>query len=213
MHFLSADLEAYIAANSEPEPALLQELTRETHLKVLMPRMITGHYQGRVLSVISSLLRPQAILEIGTYTGYSALCLAEGLSPDGELITIDKNDELAGIQTRYFNRSPYGSQIQRLTGLALEVLPGIDKVFDLVFIDADKTEYPEYFEQVLPKVRPGGVILLDNVLWSGKVVEPVGAKDLITPVLIDFNKRLSEDTRVRTVLLPVRDGLTLCMVP
>ncbi len=212
MHFLSADLEAYIAANSEPEPALLQELTRETHLKVLMPRMITGHYQGRVLSVISSLLRPQAILEIGTYTGYSALCLAEGLSPDGELITIDKNDELAGIQTRYFKRSPYGSQIQRLTGLALEVLPGIDKVFDLVFIDADKTEYPEYFEQVLPKVRPGGVILLDNVLWSGKVVEPVGAKDLITPVLIDFNKRLSEDTRVRTVLLPVRDGLTLCMV-
>ncbi|MGB5403557.1 MAG: O-methyltransferase [Robiginitalea sp.] len=212
MHFLSADLEAYIAANSEPEPALLQELTRETHLKVLMPRMITGHYQGRVLSVISSLLRPQAILEIGTYTGYSALCLAEGLSPDGELITIDKNDELAGIQKRYFKRSPYGSQIQRLTGLALEVLPGIDKVFDLVFIDADKTEYPEYFEQVLPKVRPGGVILLDNVLWSGKVVEPVGAKDLITPVLIDFNKRLSEDTRVRTVLLPVRDGLTLCMV-
>ncbi|MGB5315194.1 MAG: O-methyltransferase [Robiginitalea sp.] len=212
MHFLSADLEAYIAANSEPEPALLQELTRETHLKVLMPRMITGHYQGRVLSLISTLLRPQAILEIGTYTGYSALCLAEGLSPDGELITIDKNDELASIQKRYFNRSPHGSQIKRYTGLALEVLPGIEKVFDLVFIDADKMEYPEYFEQVLPKVRPGGVILLDNVLWSGKVVEPVGARDLITPVLIDFNKRLSEDPRVRTVVLPVRDGLTLCMV-
>lgn len=212
MHFLSADLEAYIAANSESEPDLLQELTRETHLKVLMPRMITGHYQGRVLSIISTLLRPQAILEIGTYTGYSALCLAEGLSPDGELITIDKNDELAGIQTRYFNRSPYGSQIRRLTGLALEVLPEIDKVFDLVFIDADKMEYPQYFEQVLPKVRPGGIILLDNVLWSGKVVEPVEPKDLITPVLIDFNKKLSEDTRVRTVLLPVRDGLTLCMV-
>jgi predicted O-methyltransferase YrrM len=212
MHFLSADLEAYIAANSEPEPELLQELTRETHLKVLMPRMITGHYQGRVLSLISTLLRPQAILEIGTYTGYSALCLAEGLSPDGELITIDKNDELAGIQTSYFNRSPYASQIKRLTGLALEVLPEIDKVFDLVFIDADKMEYPQYFEEVLPKVRPGGVILLDNVLWSGKVVERVEPKDLITPVLIDFNKKLSEDTRVRTVLLPVRDGLTLCMV-
>jgi len=212
MHFLSADLEAYIAANSEPEPALLKELSRETHLKVLMPRMITGHHQGRVLSLISTLLRPQAILEIGTYTGYSALCLAEGLSPDGQLITIDKNDELAGIQKRYFKLSPYDSQIKRLTGLALEVVPEIDKVFDLVFIDADKTEYPQYFEQVLPKVRPGGVILLDNVLWSGKVVEPVGAKDLITPVLIDFNKKLSEDTRVRTVLLPVRDGLTLCMV-
>lgn len=212
MHFLSADLEAYIAANSEPEPDLLQELTRETHLKVLMPRMITGHYQGRVLSLISTLLRPQAILEIGTYTGYSALCLAEGLSPDGELITIDKNDELADIQERYFKRSPYDSQIKRLTGLALEVLPKIDKVFDLVFIDADKTEYPEYFEEVLPMVRPGGVILLDNVLWSGKVVEPLGARDLITPILIDFNKKLSEDMRVRTVLLPVRDGLTLCMV-
>jgi len=212
MHFLSAELEAYIAANSEPEPELLQELTRETHVKVLMPRMITGHYQGRVLSLISTLIRPQAILEIGTYTGYSALCLAEGLAPGGELITIDKNDELAGIQKSYFNRSPYGSQIRRRTGLALEVLPEIDKVFDLVFIDADKTEYPQYYEQVLSKVRPGGVILLDNVLWSGKVVEPVEPKDLITPVLMEFNKKLGEDNRGRSVVLPVRDGLTLCMV-
>lgn len=212
MHFLSADLETYITANSEPEPGLLQELTRETHLKVLMPRMITGHYQGRVLSLLSTLLRPQNILEIGTYTGYSALCLAEGLPPEGHLITIDKNDELAEIQRRYFDRSPYREQITRLTGLALEVIPGIDKTFDLVFIDADKTEYPQYFEMVLPKVRAGGVILLDNVLWSGKVVEPIAPKDQTTPVLLDFNKKLSTDARVRTVVLPIRDGLTMCMV-
>ncbi len=212
MHFLSADLEAYITTHSEKEPDLLKELTRETHLKVLMPRMITGHFQGRVLSLIASLVHPNYILEIGTYTGYSALCLAEGLSPKGQLITIDKNDELSGIQKRYFDRSPYGNQITRLTGKALDVIPGIDKIFDLVFIDADKAEYPEYFEMVLPKVRKGGIILLDNVLWSGKVVEPVAQKDTTTQTLIDFNKKLSEDPRVRTVVLPIRDGLTLCMV-
>ena len=212
MHFLSDDLEAYIAAQSEKEPDLLKELARETHLKVLMPRMITGHYQGRVLSLISTLVCPGSILEIGTYTGYSALCLAEGLAPGGELITIDKNDELEEIQGRYFNRSPYGPQIKRYSGMALEVLPEIDKVFDLVFIDADKAEYPEYFEMVLPKVRPGGIILLDNVLWSGKVVQPVSHKDRTTAILIEFNKKLSEDPRVRTVILPIRDGLTLCRV-
>jgi predicted O-methyltransferase YrrM len=212
MHFLSADLESYISENSEQEPGLLQELTRETHLKVLMPRMITGHYQGRVLSLLSTLLRPENILEIGTYTGYSALCLAEGLLPHGHLITIDKNDELAEIQKRYFDRSPYAAQITPIQGLALDVIPGIDKIFDLVFIDADKTEYPGYFEMVLPKVRAGGVILLDNVLWSGKVVEPIAPRDQTTPVLLDFNKKLSTDPRVRTVVLPIRDGLTLCMV-
>lgn len=212
MHFLSEDLEDYITAHSEPEPDLLRELTRETHLKVLTPRMITGHYQGRVLSLISTLLRPKHILEIGTYTGYSALCLAEGLAPEGQLITIDKNDELAEIQQRYFNRSPYGAQIVRKTGLALQVLPGIDTIFDLVFIDADKAEYPQYFERVLPMVRPGGLILLDNVLWSGKVVERVAAGDQTTRILVGFNKALSEDPRVRTVVLPIRDGLTLCMV-
>lgn len=212
MHFLSADLEAYITAHSEKEPELLRELTRETHLKVLMPRMITGHYQGRVLSLISCLVRPDSILEIGTYTGYSALCLAEGLTPSGQLITIDKNDELAEIQARYFDRSLYGKQITRYTGLALEVLPNIERVFDLVFIDADKAEYPEYFELVLPKVRKGGIVLLDNVLWSGKVVEPVSQADKTTQILIDFNKKLSEDPRVRTIVLPIRDGLTLCMV-
>ncbi len=212
MHFLSASLEAYIAEQSEPEPELLQELTRETHLKVLMPRMITGHYQGRVLSLLSRLLRPKAILEIGTYTGYSALCLAEGLDPDGMLHTIDKNEELRAMQRRYFDRSPFGKQIVQHTGLALEVLPDLEGAFDLVFVDADKKEYPEYFEAVLPRVRPGGMILMDNVLWSGKVLEPVAPKDEATRVLVAFNQSLRNDPRVRTVLLPIRDGLTVCTV-
>ncbi len=212
MHFLSAALEAYIAEHSEEEPELLRELTRETHLKVLMPRMITGHYQGRVLSLISRLVRPRAILEVGTYTGYSALCLAEGLLPDGVLHTIDKNEELTGMQRRYFDRSPYGSQIVQHSGFALEYIPKIEETFDLVFIDADKQEYPEYFEMVLPKVRQGGLILLDNVLWSGKVLEPIDPKDRATRVLVNFNKKLTSDPRVRTILLPIRDGLTVCSV-
>ena len=212
MHFLSAALEAYIADHSEGEPELLRELTRETHLKVLMPRMITGHYQGRVLSLISRLIRPRAILEIGTYTGYSALCLAEGLLAEGVLHTIDKNEELIGMQRRYFDRSPYGSQILQHTGFALECIPKIEETFDLVFIDADKQEYPEYFEMVLPKVRQGGLILLDNVLWSGKVLEPIDPKDRATQVLVNFNKKLTADPRIRTVLLPIRDGLTVCSV-
>ena len=212
MHFLPPDLEEYITANSEPEPELLQELTRETHLKVLMPRMITGHYQGRLLSMISRLVRPRRILEIGTYTGYSALCLAEGLDPDGELHTIDKNEELTSMQRRYFDRSPHGARIIQHTGMALERIPAIGGTFDLVFIDADKMEYPEYFEAVLPGVRPGGLILLDNVLWSGKVLEPLDPRDQTSKTLVDFNAKIGKDPRVQTVLLPIRDGLTLCMV-
>jgi predicted O-methyltransferase YrrM len=212
MHFLSAALEAYIADHSEEEPELLRELTRETHLKVLMPRMITGHYQGRVLSLISRIIRPRTILEIGTYTGYYALCLAEGLLPGGKFHTIDKNEELTELQRRYFDRSPYGDQIIQHTGLALETIPRMGETFDLVFIDADKQEYPEYFEMVLPKVRTGGLILLDNVLWSGKVLEPIDPKDRTTQILVDFNKKLTKDPRVRTVVLPIRDGLTICSV-
>lgn len=212
MHFLPEALEAYIETHSEGEPELLRELTRETHLKVLMPRMITGHYQGRVLSLISRLVRPKAILEIGTYTGYSALCLAEGLQAGGILHTIDKNDELTGMQRRYFDRSPYGSQIVQHTGRALQLLPEIREEFDLVFIDADKSEYPEYYEEILPKVRRGGLLLFDNVLWSGKVLGPVDPKDRATRILEDFNRKLREDPRVRTVMLPIRDGLTLCTV-
>lgn len=212
MHFLSQDLEDYIARCSEPEPPLLQELTRETHLKVLRPRMITGHHQGRVLSLLSRLVRPRAILEIGTYTGYSALCLAEGLHPGGVLHTLDKNPELHRMQRDYFDRSPYGGQIVQHTGMALDIIPTLSETFDLVFIDAEKEEYPDYFEAVLAKTRPGGLILLDNVLWSGKVVEPQAKDDRATAILNELNAGLAGDPRVRTVLLPIRDGLTVCMV-
>ncbi|MBC2839058.1 O-methyltransferase [Robiginitalea sp. SC105] len=211
MHFLSHELEQYIEASSEPEPELLAELTRETHLKVLRPRMLTGHHQGRVLSLISQLLRPGRILEIGTYTGYSALCLAEGLSKDGELHTIDKNEELLSIQRKYFDRSPYGKKIIQHTGLALDLLPQMRETFDLVFIDAEKQEYAQYLEAVLPLTRSGTLILLDNVLWSGKVLDPE-ASDPVTESLKKLNADLPKDPRFQVVLLPIRDGLTACRV-
>jgi len=212
MHFLSPDLEDYIKSHSEEEPKLLQELTRETHLKVVRPRMLTGHFQGRVLSILSKILHPKNILEIGTYTGYSALCLAEGLQKDGQLHTIDTNEELHEMQRKYFDKSDYGNQIVQHTGDAKAIIPTLDSVFDLVFIDAEKKEYPEYFELILKKTKSGSVILSDNVLWSGKVVEPVDAKDKATRILLDYNRMLKEDSRVETVLLPIRDGLTLTRV-
>lgn len=212
MHFLSPDLEDYIQSNSENEPQLLQELTRETHLKVIRPRMLTGHFQGRVLSLLSKIIHPKNILEIGTYTGYSAICLAEGLHKDGQLHTIDTNEELLEMQRRYFDKSGYGNQIVQHTGDAKTIIPRLDSVFDLVFIDAEKKEYPEYFELILKKTKSGSLILSDNVLWSGKVVEPLEANDKSTQILLDYNKMLKEDPRVETVLLPVRDGLTLTRV-
>ncbi|MEO1485347.1 MAG: O-methyltransferase [Bacteroidota bacterium] len=212
MHFLSAVLESYIAEHSENEPELLAKLTRETHLKVVRPRMITGHFQGRVLSMLSKLIRPKRILEIGTYTGYSALCLAEGMHPDGELHTIEVNEELYDLQQRYFQESAYSSQIIQHIGNALEIIPNLEGPFDLVFIDAHKIEYDAYFEQVMDKVQPGSIILSDNVLWSGKVVEEVESTDYATQALMTYNRKLKEDPRVETVLLPIRDGLTLCRV-
>ncbi|WP_445382791.1 O-methyltransferase [Robiginitalea sp. IMCC43444] len=212
MHFLSPDLEQYIESHSEAEPALLAALSRETHLKVLRPRMITGHYQGRVLSLLSRLVQPMHILEIGTYTGYSALCLAEGLQSGGSLHTIDVNPELQDIQQKYFQKSDYADQITSHLGEALDVIPELKQKFDLAFIDADKAEYPDYFEAVYPKMNKGGMILLDNVLWSGKVVEPLDKKDKPTQILLSLNKNLQQDPRVRTVLLPIRDGLTVCTV-
>lgn len=212
MHFLSPLLENYIADSSQEEPVVLQELTRETHLKVLRPRMITGHFQGRVLSMLSKIVNPVAILEIGTYTGYSAICLAEGLRKEGKLHTIDINEELCDIQQRYFQKSGYGHNIVQHIGDALKIIPTLDTVFDLVFIDADKTSYDDYFECVMKKTHPGSIILSDNVLWSGKVVEPLDAKDKATESLLKYNKKLREDPRVETVLLPIRDGLTLSRV-
>jgi len=212
MHFLSPLLEDYIQNHSEEEPELLQELSRETHLKVLRPRMITGHFQGRVLSMLSKIINPNTILEIGTYTGYSALCLAEGIKADGELHTIDKNDELAELQRKYFKQSKFSNQIIQHSGDALEIIPDLNLVFDLVFIDAEKKEYPEYLETALKKTKSGSIILSDNVLWSGKVVEPVDTKDKTTKILLGYNKKLKEDKRLETVLLPVRDGLTISRV-
>ncbi len=212
MHFLSNAMEAYIRNHSEDEPKLLQELTRETHLKVIQPRMITGHFQGRVLSMLSKVINPKYILEIGTYTGYSAICLAEGLRKGGELHTIDINEELTDLQRRYFDKSGYGEQIKQHTGDALKIIPELELSFDLVFIDAEKVSYDAYFEAVLKKTKPGSVILSDNVLWSGKVVEPLSPKDKATKVLLTYNQKLKEDPRVETVLLPIRDGLTFCRV-
>ena len=212
MHFLPESLENYITLHSENEPDILRELTRETHLKVVQPRMITGHYQGRVLSMLSKLIQPSSILEIGTYTGYSAICLAEGLSNDGLLHTIDINEELSEMQRIFFDRSGFGDKIIQHTGDALKIIPELDQVFDLIFIDAEKKMYDAYFEAVIKKTRPGSIILTDNVLWSGKVVEPLDKKDMVTRNLLAYNEKLKNDSRVETVILSIRDGLTLCRV-
>ncbi|WP_420321822.1 O-methyltransferase [Flagellimonas sp.] len=212
MHFLSPLLENYITENSEAEPPLLTELTRETHLKVIQPRMITGHFQGRVLSLLSKLINPKNILEIGTYTGYSAICLAEGLQKDGELHTIEINEELHQMQRYYFDKSDYGNQIIQHIGDAEDIIPSLDLCFDMVFIDAQKVNYDAYFEAAIAKTTSGSIILSDNVLWSGKVVETVDPSDKATAALIAYNKKLKNDPRVETVILPIRDGLTLSRV-
>jgi caffeoyl-CoA O-methyltransferase len=211
MNFLPEALDNYVVAHSQDEPELLQQLHRETYQKVLLPRMLSGHYQGRLLSMISKLVKPKNILEIGTYTGYSALCLAEGIQISGELHTIDINEELFDFQRKYFDKSPYGKQIQQYLGNALDIIPQLDKAFDLVFIDADKENYTNYFHAIIDKMNPGGIILSDNVLWSGKVLETTFKKeDTSTPALIEYNKLLKEDARVETLILPIRDGITIC---
>ena len=212
MNFLPENIDQYAVNHSQPEPPLLQELTRETWQKVLAPRMLSGHFQGRVLSMISKLIRPKSILEIGTYTGYSALCLAEGMTQDGTLHTIDINEELYDLQRTYFDRSGYGPQIIQHLDNALEIIPTLDMAFDLVFIDADKHNYLNYLELLLPILPSGAVILSDNVLWSGKVVEKVAPDDVDTQVLLEYNKALNENPKLETVLLPIRDGLTVTRV-
>lgn len=212
MHFISEQLEDYIALHSENEPELLAALNKETHQKILQPRMLSGHYQGRVLSMLSKLVRPQHILEIGTYTGYATLCLAEGLRDGGTIDTIDNNEELYDFQRKYFDRSPWKDNITQHLGNALEIIPAIAKKFDLVFIDADKGNYINYFNLIVPMMAKGGIILSDNVLWSGKVLEEVKPNDTSTKVLLEYNRLLKEDPRVETVLLSVRDGLTVSRV-
>ncbi|MDP2542870.1 methyltransferase [Tenacibaculum discolor] len=212
MHFLPEELDNYVVKHSQAEPKILQELGRETWQKVLNPRMLSGAFQGRVLSMISKLIQPKSILEIGTYTGYSALCLAEGLSKEGKLYTIDKNEELEELQYKYFQKSDYKDQITQYVGNAIDIIPTIDSKFDLVFIDADKSNYVNYFHLIIEKMNKGGVILSDNVLWSGKVVEELDPKDTDTKVLLEYNRLLNDDSRLETVLLPIRDGLTISRV-
>ena len=212
MHFLPEAIDQYAVNHSQQEPELLEALNTETWQTVLNPRMLSGTYQGRVLSMIAKLVNPKNILEIGTYTGYSALCMCEGMKPDGSLHTIDRNEELYDLQRKYFDLSSYGSQIHQHVGNALDILPTIDEKFDLVFIDADKANYANYFDLIINKMNPGGVILSDNVLWSGKVVEDIDEKDKDTSALVIYNKKVNEDSRVETVLLPIRDGLTITRV-
>ena len=209
MYFIPEKLDDYVVRHSEDEPILLKALIRETYQKILQPRMLSGHYQGRVLSVLSKLIRPKAILELGTFTGYSALCLAEGLDKNGVLHTIDINEELVAFQRTYFDKSGYGSQIIQHLGAALDIIPTLDTSFDLVFMDADKPNYINYFHQIIDKLNPGGVILSDNVLWSGKVTEAVDPSDISTKIVLEYNTLLKEDPRLETVLLPIRDGLTV----
>lgn len=209
MNFIPKAIDTYAVDHTQPEPALLSRLARETHQKILQPRMLSGHYQGRLLSMISKIARPKTILELGTYTGYSALCLAEGLQKDGVLHTIDINEELRDFQKKYFDLSNFKAQIHQHLGNALTIIPTLEIKFDLVFIDADKPNYPDYFELIINKLNPGGIILTDNVLWSGKVVEKIQEDDESTRALVKYNTMVAADNRIETIMLPIRDGLSI----
>jgi len=210
MEFINEAIQQYADAMTEPETELLAALNRETHARVMQPRMLSGHFQGRLLSMLSHMLQPKRILEIGTYTGYSALCLAEGLAQGGELHTIDINAEQEKRIRSYFERSPHAYSLHLHIGNALDIIPGLQAPFDIVFIDADKSNYLNYFNLVADKMSPGGLIIADNVLWSGKVLdEKERTKDKDTTALHEFNTRVSADPRFQPVLLPVRDGLML----
>ncbi len=210
MEFLPEKIDDYTANHTSAESEVLAQLNRDTHAKVLQARMLSGHVQGRILSTFSHMLKPKRILEIGTYTGYSAICLAEGLAEGGKLHTIDINEELEEMVKSYIAKANMENQIQMHVGNAMEIIPALHETWDLVFIDADKGNYSNYFDLVIDHLRPGGYIIADNVLWSGKVVEKVSAKDLETQALLDFNKKVHEDKRVENVLFPVRDGLMVC---
>jgi len=209
MDFISEKLTEYISRNSNIEPEILARLNQETHQKILKPRMLSGHIQGRFLSMLSKMKSPSTILEIGTYTGYGTLCLSEGLKEDGKIFTIDRNEELLKIQNKYFEKSGKRNKIIQLTGNAKEILNDLNETYDLVFIDADKENYIEYFKQVSERLNKNGIIISDNVLWSGKVLDSSLEKDEETNALVNFNKILNEDKRFETVILPLRDGLSI----
>ncbi|HOY49018.1 MAG TPA: O-methyltransferase [Flavobacteriales bacterium] len=209
MEFIDEKLAQYANDHSSKESELLYRLNRETHLKVMQPRMLSGHLQGRFLSLISHLVKPELILEIGTYTGYSALCLAEGLAENGKLITIDNNPERDELVKRYIAESDLTGKVIPMIGDAHDLIPHLEGTFDLVFIDADKSSYADYFDLVIDRMRKGGIILSDNVLWSGKVTEPVKSNDQDTRLLLEYNRKLANDPRIETVLLPIRDGISV----
>lgn len=209
MEFIDQKLDDYVCQHTTEEDNLLKELNRQTHLKVLQPRMLSGHFQGRFLSMISNMIQPTSILEIGTYTGYSALCLAEGLKKGGELTTIDKNPELEEFVRNFFKKSAYNENIEFVIADAMEYIPSINQSFDLVFIDADKGNYLNYYKLVIDMIPSGGYILADNVLWSGKVIDEKSMNDKDTKAIMEFNQFVMNDCRVENVLLPIRDGLFL----
>lgn len=207
-------LEKYIHEHSSAEDSLLHELDRQTHLRVLNPRMISGHIQGKLLELIVKMFRPKNVLEIGTFTGYSALCMAAGLEDDAVIDTCEVDDELESLAQSFFDRSPYGHKIHLHVGSALDVAPKLGKQFDLVFMDGDKREYPAYYDMLMDGglLHSGSVILADNILWYGKVVQPVAQNDHHTQALIEFNRRVREDERVESVILPLRDGINIIRV-
>lgn len=207
MDFLPDDISGYSEAHTSPESALLKQINRDTHAKVMMPRMLSGHLQGRFLSMISHLLKPKNILEIGTYTGYSAICMAEGLRPEGKLVTIDVNEELEARVRGYFEQAGISSKVDYKVGDAAKIIPTLTEKFDLVFIDADKENYGLYYDLVFDKVAKGGLIMADNVLWSGKVVQPKPDKD--ARAILAFNEKVVNDPRVEVLLLPLRDGILM----
>ncbi|MDJ1502229.1 O-methyltransferase [Xanthocytophaga agilis] len=209
MDFLPEAISEYVEAHSAPESELLQRINRETHARVLMPRMLSGHLQGRVLSMFSHMMRPKRILEIGTYTGYSAICLAEGLTADGLLYTLDINEELETRVRGYFSEAGLEKKINYQIGNAVDIIPTLKETWDMVFIDADKLNYHTYYELVLPQVRQGGFIISDNVLWSGKVADPTAKKDKDLQNMLAFNTMIQNDSRVENVLFPIRDGLSV----
>ena len=202
-------LDEYLINHSEKEPEILSDLNRETNLKVLQPRMISGAFQGRLLSIISKIINPKKILEIGTFTGYSTLCLAEGLDKNGQIHTVDINEELYDLQRKYFKKSSFNSNITQHLGNALEIIPKLDHDFDLIFLDADKINYPKYLDVLIVRLKKGGVLLSDNVLWDGKVLNEISQKDKSTKAIVEYNKMLNNRIDMDSVILPIRDGITI----
>jgi len=205
---MDKNLEKYLTEHSSPEDPLLAELYRETHIRFVNPNMVTGHIQGKILEFISHMINPEMILEVGTFTGYSAICLARGLKPGGKLYTIETNDELLEFSRSYFLRAGLAEKIIQLTGSAREIIPSLEITFDLAYIDGDKREYIEYYKNIIPKMKPGGYIIADNVLWGDKVLDS-DTKDPQTKGIIEFNEMIREQKNIEKVILPVRDGLMI----